>query len=120
MKDLNAFKKIFIAKDPCDFRKQRHGLAALVKGAMGKNPLDHGSLFVFFNRRQDSVKLLYFDETGFALWTKVLEKNTFSTRFLATHTEDVSITSKELKWLLQGVDISMIQPHRKVGFTSVF
>ena len=43
---------IYVYRFPTDMRKAFDGLAAIVAGAMGMNPMD-GSLFVFRNRRGD-------------------------------------------------------------------
>jgi len=53
-------------------RKSFDGLSALVKHAMGLDPLS-GRLFVFINRRATQMKVLYFDRSGFCVWAKRLE-----------------------------------------------
>jgi len=57
---------------PTDMRKSFDGLSALVKHAMGLDPLS-GRLFVFINRRATQMKVLYFDRSGFCVWAKRLE-----------------------------------------------
>ena len=57
---------------PTDMRKSFDGLSALVKHAMGLDPLS-GRLFVFINRRATQMKVLYFDRSGFCDWAKRLE-----------------------------------------------
>jgi len=119
MKDLNFFSKIYVATFPVDFRKQIRGLSAIVQETMEMNPLTERYLFVFSNRKNDSIRLLYWDQTGFALWSKTLEKDTY--RWPKNVEEGQSlITAKELKWLLQGVDISKIKTHEKLNFAAIF
>lgn len=116
MKDLNYFTKIFIASKPVDFRKQASGLAQVVEGFLELNPLLDRCLFVFTNKRAKAVKLLYWDKTGFALWTKNLEKNKFHWK-KNVEGKASSITSRELKWLLEGININKIKPHDSVNFS---
>ena len=72
MKDINCFSNIYIATKHVDFRKQRHGLANIVKESLRENPLQEKAVFVFTNKSKTAVRILYWDDTGFALWSKVL------------------------------------------------
>ena len=119
MKDLNYFSKIYLATKPADFRKQAYGLSLLVKQRLNLELFDDKSLFVFINRHRDSIKMLYWDLTGLALWVKNLEKEKFC--WLRKVSDPSSaITARELKWLLQGADITKIKSHKKLNFKEVF
>lgn len=119
MKDLSYFPKIYIAVKPVDFRKQSRGLATVVKNVLNSNPLENKLLFAFTNKRRDSIRLLYWDQTGFALWSKVLEKDKY---FWPKSKVDVknSISSKELKWILQGIDLTKVKTHKKLNFDKIY
>ena len=54
-------------------RKSIDGLAAIVEGSFNLNPFD-GALFVFCNRNRDRIKILEFDNDGFWLHFKRLER----------------------------------------------
>jgi len=71
MRSISTFKYVYVCKEPVDGRKQINTLAVLVETDLGRSPLD-GSLFVFINRRRDTLRMLYYDRTGFALWCKRL------------------------------------------------
>jgi transposase len=118
MKDISAFAKIYLAKDPVDFRKQANGLLVIVKESLGLQPFDGKCLFVFTNRSKTSIRLLYWDMTGFALWSKVLEKDKF---IWPTVSDDckVSIGPKDLRWLLQGADLTKINIHKPLTFEEI-
>ena len=115
MKDVAAFTKIILATKPVDFRKQAHGLSLVVKEGLGLVPFDAKSLFVFINRKRSSLRMLYWDMTGFATWSKALEKDKFK---WPRHAADlkVMVSPRQLKWFLQGVDIERIKMHAPVEF----
>lgn len=113
MKDISFFPKIFLATDFVDFRKQAHGLSIIVKNHLEMNPISEKTLFVFANKRKNAVKLLYWDLTGYALWVKRLEKYTFKWP-KSNDSNKIYLSSKELKWLLDGVDLSKIKSHKKI------
>ena len=70
-----------------------------------------GNLFAFCNRRRDIIKILFWDQNGFCLWHKRLEKD----RFYWPESEDevVNISSQQLSWLLAGLDIN--DAHKKLN-----
>lgn len=103
MLSLPARTPVFVCTAPVDFRKQHDGLVALVRGELAADPLD-GSLFVFFNRRRDRVKLLLWDANGFWLFYKRLERGTFE-RLRQTGSNRLQITRAELSMLLDGIDV---------------
>lgn len=52
-------------------------LSGLVKSHFEMNPLS-SHIFVFFSRRRDRMKLLFWDCDGFVLYYKRLERGTYS------------------------------------------
>lgn len=112
MKDLSFFSRIFIAVRPVDFRKQAHGLAVIVDEQLGEKSTRSRAVYAFTNRRKNAVKCLYWDETGYAMWWKNLEKDRF--RWPKNEDEVLEISAREMKWLLEGVDISKLKKHDRV------
>lgn len=68
--------RVFVAVQPVDGRKGIDGLAALVRSVLRNDPLD-GSLYVFFSRRRDRARVLYFSHNGYWLLSKRLERGCF-------------------------------------------
>jgi len=90
--------RIFVATAPCDMRRQFDGLASLVRAGMGRDPKS-GDLYIFRNRRGDLLKALFFDQHGYCMLAKRLERGAF--RMMLDDTEaDVEITTVELAQLL--------------------
>jgi transposase len=114
--------KIFLCLPPADMRKSFDSLSALASEVIRQDPLS-GHLFVFRSKRGDRVKLLYWEEDGYALWYKRLEAGTF--RFPAPARDEqrsLTISAADLAMLLDGVDLSSVKRtkryHRPVGATS--
>ena len=111
MKAIGAFARILLYRGVVDFRKWTSGLAAIVEHELGEILLDE-TLFVFISRNRRAVKMLYWNKTGIALWTTKLDRDQF--HFGRTREGKVEISSEQLNWLLAGVDITKITPHREV------
>jgi len=117
LKSIGSFSEIFLHKHPVDGRKQINGLAQIVKSYIEKD-LFGSILFVFINKRLDVVKLLYWDRTGFAMWVKRLEEDRFRWPTLADN-DVVLLSEKELKWLLDGINILINRPHKTLEYSEV-
>ena len=94
--------KIHLANGPVDMRKSSQTLAVLVKNVLQQNPFC-GHLFVFYNKRKDIVKVLYWQTNGFCLWQKKLEKGNFilPSPFSSSSCE---MNSYHLQAFVQGLD----------------
>ena len=68
--------RIFVAVEPCDFRKGIDGLGGICRNVLKEDPLS-GCVFVFRNRRATAIKILVYDGQGFWLCQKRLSKGRF-------------------------------------------
>jgi transposase len=110
--------RIYLCTEPADMRRSFDGLAQLVRDHLGADPLS-GDLFVFRSRRGDRLKLLYWQEDGFALWYKRLEEGTFrfpqaddgATARVGTH--GLTIRAADLAMLLDGVDFTSVRRQKR-------
>lgn len=117
MKSPDQFENIFIHREPVDMRRGINGLSEIVQAAevgelMGKN------LFVFCGRRRHSIKVLYFDKSGFCLWQKRLEKETFPWPKKLTDPV-VRLSPEQFAWLLEGFDVWKMKPFEELYFEKV-
>jgi transposase len=98
--------RLFVATQPADGRKGADSLMALVRDVLRQDPLS-GHLFVFFSKRRDRVRLVYWDRNGFAMWTKRLEKGRFFPTFSADGTLAASaMEAAELALIIEGIDLA--------------
>lgn len=92
-------------------RKQFDGLSGLVN-AYFEHPLLSGDVFLFLNRRRDRIKLLQWDQTGFALYYKRLEQGTFELPKIEAQ-ETFELTATQVNLLLAGIELKSVK-YRKL------
>lgn len=65
--------RIYLDGEPVSMRLSYDGLYALARHRMQLDPLAC-RLFAFINRRAIRIKILYFDRSGWCLWSKRFER----------------------------------------------
>jgi transposase len=108
MFNLSPAIRIFVHTQPTDMRKHFNGLHALVTQALGHDVLT-GDYFVFFNRRRQRCKILYWDHDGLVIWAKRLERGCFQIPGARGATPAVEIDGTTLAMILGGVDVRTAQ-----------
>jgi hypothetical protein len=113
--------RVFAKTTPTDMRKSFDGLAGLVEQELGQQ-VESGHLFLFFNRRRDRVKVLWFVGDGLVIWYKRLEGGTFEVprATLAMHDDGsvppaatIEMRTSELALILDGIELSSVRRRRR-------
>ena len=65
--------RTLVAVEAVDGRKAIDALAGVARSVLRGDPLS-GDIFVFRNKAADRIKLLIWEEDGYAIWYKRLEK----------------------------------------------
>lgn len=94
--------KIWVASGPVDMRKGCFSLAAMVQKECQLDPRGQ-SMFVFFSRKADRVKMLHWDRNGFVLWYKCLAQGRYRPPKLKG--KRYSLSQSDLTLLLEGIDL---------------
>jgi transposase len=102
--------RIYVATGATDLRRSIDGLAALVRERFDFDPLS-GHLFLFRNRRGDRLKILAWDQGGFWVLSKRLERGTVAWPTDADGAP-VILRSSDLLLLLSGVDLAHTRRRR--------
>lgn len=101
--------RIFLACASTDFRKQIPGPVATVTLNFKLDPYNGSYVFIFCNRRRDSIKVLRYDQNGFVLATKKLLDD-MKFQWPRKPDEVKEITFQQIEWLLQGLEIEQKKP----------
>ena len=111
MLNAEAAGQIYLAPGVTDLRKSIDGLSAIVSAVFELDPFSD-RWFVFCNRKRDKLKILRWDHNEFWLYYRRLEKGRF--KWPTETGPALSITRRQLQWLLDGLTIEQKQAHRPV------
>lgn len=100
---LSAATPVYLAVGATDLRKGFDGLHGLVCAGWQRAPRS-GEVFVFCNRRRDTVKLLCWEDDGRWVCAKRLERGTFAWPDRAD--APAELTAGQLHLLLGGLEVA--------------
>ena len=107
--------KVYLASGATDMRKAVNGLMVLVQDVLQADPFS-SHLFVFCNRLRDKIKILYWHNNGFWLFYRRLERQRFW--WPGAHEQvALEISTRELSWLLEGLDITRVDAHKATNYS---
>ncbi|WP_313560023.1 IS66 family insertion sequence element accessory protein TnpB [Ruminiclostridium cellobioparum] len=95
---------LYISCGSTDFRKQIDGLVAMINLQFKLDPFTDRCVFIFCNKRKNSIKVLCYDNNGFILASKKLLDG-MKFQWPKNAAEVKEITPQQLDWLLQGLSI---------------
>jgi transposase len=105
--------QVFVALEPIDMRLSFDRLSGLAKEHIGYDARS-GALFVFFGKRRDAIKVLFFDGSGLCVFYKRIDRGTFrvpeTTKPEARHVE---VDDAALEALLDGIDVDASSAPRR-------
>jgi len=112
MLTLPSSVRIFIYTQPADMRCGFNKLSMFANNIMGQDPFS-GHLFVYFNKRADKCKILFWDRTGFCIWYKRLEEGSFERIGNPSKTTSIEIDMTTLSLILEGIDLSNAKQRKR-------
>lgn len=108
---------VYLACGATDMRKSIDSLAAIVTYTFELDPLGVG-LFVFCNRGRDKLKILFWENNGFWLYYRRLEKGRFQWP-QTSQTAPLTVNRRQLQWLLDGLELEQAKAHVPLQFARV-
>lgn len=110
MISFSARPKVFICRAATDMRCSFHGLISRSKHVIKENPLS-GHLFVFFNKKKDYSKILYWDDSGYCIWSKKLEQGSFELPTMSNDSYETDM--QKLMLILEGISLKSIKKRKR-------
>lgn len=112
-KDFSKYN-IYIMPGATDMRKHINRLVELAEAEI-TDDIFSKNLFLFCNKSRTHLKILYWDNNGFCLWLKRLERERFP--WPSSQYDKNILSYEELKMLLSGIDF--FNAHKKITFSKV-
>jgi len=104
---------VYLACGATDLRKSIDGLCAIVKYSFDMDVFS-SSLFVFCNKGRNKLKILYWNHNGFWLYYRRLDSGTFRWPKSAEGAKTLTVTRRQLQWLLDGLALEQHKAHAEV------
>ena len=101
---------MYLCVVPVDMRRSFDGLSEMVRRFIGQDPMS-GDLFVFRNKEENKLKILFWDRDGYAIFYKRLEKGTFT--IPAGVDAGVEIDATAFMMLMHGIDAREVRKQRR-------
>jgi transposase len=116
MFSLTTSHRFLLYRGVTDFRKGFDGLSGLVRNELERNPAS-GEVYVFINRRRNRIKLLHWQQGGFVLYYKRLEKGTIALPELGTDARSYQLNWPDLVMMIEGISIekAVRHPRYRIG-----
>jgi transposase len=96
--------RIFVCLTPIKMQFSFDTLMGVAQKSFDQDP-SSGHLFLFFNRKRDRIKILFWDVDGFCIWYKRLEVGAFQLPVATEGDHGVEPNSRQLDQLLEGLDL---------------
>ena len=109
--------RIFVCLNPIRMQFSFDALMGLAQEIFDQDPLS-GHLFLFFNRKRDRIKILFWNVDGFCIWYKRLEVGVFQLPVATEGQAGVELNCSQLNRLLGGLDLKngrRRKRYRRVG-----
>ena len=108
--------RVWLATAPLDMRKGFDTLAEAVRTVLELDPLS-GHLFVFRSRDAQRVKILWWDQSGYCIYCKRLERGAFlfPAADVLKDRRSIAIDSGSLMKLLSGLPVDIVNNPSRHG-----
>jgi transposase len=104
---LTTSHRFLLYRKVTDFRKGFDGLCGLVQNELDREPTS-GEVFIFINRSRDRIKLLHWQQGGFVLYYKRLEKGTISLPPLKVDSPSCQVSYADLVLMIEGISVEKV------------
>jgi transposase len=116
---LGDHRAYHLYRKETDMRKGFNLLCGIILNELGRQ-VTQGDAFIFINKPRTHLKLLVYEQGGFTIFYRRLEKGAFEVPAFDLDAKSMQITSDQLHFILKGISLSKISyrkryQHKGVG-----
>lgn len=101
-----------------DMRKGFNMLCGIILNELGRQVLS-GDAFIFINKPRTHLKLLVYEDGGFSIFYRRLERGAFEVPAFNLDAKSMELTSDQLHFILRGITLKQIHYRKRYKHTAV-
>lgn len=109
---LGAHRSYHLYRKETDMRKGFNQLCGIVTNELGKM-VTQGDAFIFINRPRTHLKLLVYEQGGFTIFYRRLEKGAFEVPVFNLDATSLQLTTDQLHFILRGISLETIRYRKR-------
>ena len=87
-------------------------MSGVVRNDLGMDPLS-GDVFIFLNRRRTHMKLLVWEDSGFVVYYKRLERGRFEYPNMDGPSRGLVISWRQLMLIIEGIELKSVRQRKR-------
>jgi transposase len=115
---LSDLRQYHLYRKETDMRKGFNQLCGIITNELGKQVMA-GDAFIFINRPRTHLKLLLYEEGGFTIFYRRLEKGAFEVPAFDLDARSMVLTIDQLQFILRGIVLSSVKYRKRYQRTVV-
>jgi transposase len=115
---LTDQRSYYLYRKETDMRKGFNLLCGIVLNELG-HQIIQGDAFIFINKPRTHLKLLVYEQGGFTIFYRRLEKGAFEVPAFDLDAKSMEITCDQLHFILKGISLKQIRYRKRYQHRAV-
>lgn len=109
---LGDHRAYHLYRKETDMRKGFNQLCGIITGELGRQ-VTQGDAFIFINKPRTHLKLLVYEQGGFTIFYRRLEKGAFEVPAFDLDAQIMQISANQLHFILQGISLKAVKYRKR-------
>jgi len=109
---LGDHRSYHLYRKETDMRKGFNQLCGIITNELGRLVMK-GDAFIFINKPRTHLKMLVYEQGGFTIFYRRLEKGAFEVPAFDLDARSMQLTSDQLHFILQGISLKEIKYRKR-------